>query len=55
MENENQMDEWFPFCRFIFCKSKKMSKKNEVMANIYISTEVSKPHFNLPGQMSNIH
>lgn len=45
----------FPSADLFFVNLKKDVKKNEVMANIYISTEVSKPHFNLPGQMSNIH
>lgn len=46
----------FPSADLFFVNLKRCKKKkNEVMANIYISTEVSKPHFNLPGQMSNIH
>lgn len=45
----------FPSADLFFVNLKRCQKKNEVMANIYISTEVSKPHFNLPGQMSNIH
>lgn len=44
----------FPSADLFFVNLKRC-QKNEVMANIYISTEVSKPHFNLPGQMSNIH